>query len=814
MKRKLPTRAQVLETFRTLPVRIRTGLRDPATRRRWFRKGLIGFASFVGLLVFLFLVTWFGLLGDVPSKKELMAIRQPEASKIYSVDGRVLGKYYTKNRNTLKYEEIPQDFMAALVATEDERFWSHTGIDVRSWARVLVKGFILRQESAGGGSTLSQQLAKNLFPRKSYWMASMLINKFREWIVAVRLEEVYSKEDLLTFYINTVPFGEDIFGLDAAADRFFSKTADQLTMEECALLVGVLKATGYYNPKRYPDRAVGRRNVVLRQMMVNEVIDSLTYDSVRQIPLTLSYVRNTDSEGIALYFRNHLRPILLEWCANHLKANGEPYSLYTDGLRIHTTIDYGMQEYAEQSLKSLMPPLQERFDAQFNGWEKHQAPLDDAIHRSPRYLALQAAGLEEEAILDSLARPVEMKWWTWQGMRDTMASPLDSIRHLVKMLQASIVAVDPKDGSVLVWVGGDDARQFNIDYALTPRHPGSAFKPFVYATAIEQGVDPCSFYANRRLTYPEFENWSPGNSDGIYEGIFSLPGALARSINTIAAQLIFEAGIENVIEKSRLMGMRGEMKPVPSLALGTAEVTPLELASAYTTFLNKGVHRPYFFLTRIEDQDGNVLEEFKTPGGTTVFSPETVGIMNQMMANVVDRGTAAPLRYKDMAVKGALAGKTGTTQFHSDGWFVGMTPKLVAACWVGAFDRRISFQRMSEGQGSKTALPIWGDFIKRMQADTTYKAYFNSYWPQEYKWISDCPFEAEESELIELNVEPGEVRDSTYTGGRKFTLPPERLRAIRPFEADSTGQQPAEEPTRAELRKARREERKKEKEGK
>ena len=780
---------RMLEHVRALPRKIRDGLRDKATRRKWMKQAAIGFAALMGVLFLLFVGTWFGFFGDIPSNKELMAIRQPEASKIYSADGRILGKYYTKNRNTLKYDEIPQDYMAALVATEDERFWKHTGIDLRSWGRVIVKGLILRQESAGGGSTLSQQLAKNLFPRKKYWLASMLINKYREWIIAMKLERAYSKEDLLTFYINTVPFGEDIFGLDAAADRFFSKTADELTMEECALLVGLLKATGYYNPKRYPDRAIGRRNVVLRQMMVNGVIDSLTYDSVRQIPLTLSYARNTDSEGIALYFRNHLRPILLEWCANHTKPDGEPYNLYTDGLRIHTTIDYGMQAYAEQALKAHMPQLQEKFDAQFTTPEKFEAPIMDAVRRTARYAAMNAAGMDEEAILDSLARPVEMKWWTWNGARDTLASPLDSVTHMLKTLQGAVVAIDPRTGGVLVWVGGDDAQHFNIDYALTPRHPGSAFKPFVYAAAIEAGVDPCAFYANRRLTYPEFDNYSPGNADGIYTGIYSLPGALAKSINTIAVQLIFEAGIDNVVEKARKMGMTGEMQRIPSVALGTAEVTPLELASAYTTFLNKGVHKPYFFITRIEDQDGNVLEAFKTPAGATVFNPETVGIVTQMMANVVDRGTAAPVRYKEIGVKGAIAGKTGTTQFHSDGWFVGMTPKLIAVSWVGAFDRRISFQRMSEGMGSKTALPLWGDFITRMQADTTYRPYFNSYWPEEFKWINNCPFEAQESELIELGLQPGEVRDSTYLGSRKFTLPEERLRAIRPVVADSTVQQ-------------------------
>lgn len=758
----------------TLPRRLRDGIKDPKQRRLWFRQGVWSFIALLGFLLLLFVFTWMGLFGAVPNKKVLLSIRQPEASKIYSADGKLMGKYYTKNRNTLEFEQIPPAFMTSLIATEDSRFWTHEGIDLRSWMRVLVKRLIMGQESAGGGSTLSQQLAKNLFPRRDYWVVAMLINKYREFIIASRLEKVYSKEELLTFYINTVPFGENIFGLDAAADRYFSKTADQLTIEECALLVGLLKASSYYNPRNFPERAINRRNVVLKQMMVNGVIDSLTFDSLKTLPLNLSYQRNTDSEGIALYFRNHIRPILQAWCETHTKENGEPYNLYTDGLRIHTTIDFGMQQYAEEALKVHMMRLQELFDKQFKDWTPYEAPFKEAVERSPRYESLKASGLNDEAIMEKMSEPIPMKYWTWNGMVDTVASPLDSVRYYLKMLQGSVVAINPKTGGVMAWVGGNDAQQFNIDYVLTPRHPGSAFKPFLYATAIDEGMDVCTFYDNRLLTYNNFEGWTPGNADGIYEGIYSLPGALAKSINTIAVQLIFDVGVEDVIQRARKMGITGEMKPVPSLALGTAEVTLLELVSAYTTFLNKGVHRPYLYISRIEDQDGNVLEEFEPKGGAQVFAPETAGIMNQMLANVVDRGTAASLRWKDLGVVGALAGKTGTTQFHSDGVFVGMSPKFLAGAWVGCFDRRVSFNTLRDGQGGKTALPIWGEFVKRLQKDPAYKSYFNSYWPEEYKWVNDCPFTMEEGELYEILPEGAMPRDSTYRGPRKFVLKQER----------------------------------------
>src|SRR5687768_2939744 len=378
--------------------------RDTDWRKNWWKYSLYALGSIVLIFLLLFILTWAGAFGRIPSKQIVKAIRQPEASKIYSIDGKLMGKYYTKNRNTLAFAEIPPEFMTSLIATEDSRYWTHRGIDLRSWMRVFVKRIVLQQESAGGGSTLSQQLAKNLFPRRDYMFASMLINKYREWIVASRLENVYSKEELLTFYINTVPFGENIFGLDAAADRYFSKTADQLTIEESAMLVGLLKATSYYNPKNFPDRALRRRNVVLQQMAVNSVIDSTTLDSLTQLPLKLTYQRNTDSEGMGLYFRNQIRPVLLEWCQEHTKPNGEPYNLYTDGLRIFTTIDFGMQQYAEEAARTHLQKLQEVFDKQFIDWTPYMDAVNEAIERSPRYESMLKSGISKEEILKSFEK--------------------------------------------------------------------------------------------------------------------------------------------------------------------------------------------------------------------------------------------------------------------------------------------------------------------------------------------------------------------------------------------------------------------------
>src|SRR5688500_11768765 len=471
---------------------------------------------------------------------------------------------------------------------------------------------------------------------------------------------------------------------------------------------------------------------------------------------------------MGLYFRNQIRPVLLEWCQEHTKPNGEPYNLYTDGLRIFTTIDFGMQQYAEEAARTHLQKLQEVFDKQFIDWTPYMDAVNEAIERSPRYESMLKSGISKEEILKSFEKKIPMKWWSWEGMRDTIASPMDSVKHYLKILQGSLVAINPKTGGVMAWVGGNDAQTFNIDYVMTPRHPGSAFKPFLYATAIDQGIDPCTFYLNEQRTYTKYENWTPRNADHRYGGVYSLVGALAKSINTIAVQLIFDTGIETVIQKARRMGMKGEMKDVPSLALGTAEVTLMELVSAYTTFLNKGSYRPYLLITRIEDADGNVLDEYKTLPTTKVFSDSTVGIINQMMANVIDRGTAASLR-STYGIKGALAGKTGTTQFQSDGLFVGMSPKFLAGVWVGCFDRRVSFNSLRDGQGGKTALPIWGEFVKRLQADPAYnKTYFNAWWPDEYRGVNDCPFSADLSQLVELN--PASEGDSISNCPRRFVL--------------------------------------------
>ncbi|MFZ1677982.1 MAG: transglycosylase domain-containing protein [Saprospiraceae bacterium] len=759
----------------SLWTRFKVAIKDPKGRKRMFFYGLKGIGAIILLFVFLFLLTWAGLFGSIPNKKTLLSIRQPEASKIYSADGKLMGKYYTKNRNTLQFDQIPPEFMNSLIAVEDERFWTHHGIDFRSWMRVLVKRILLGQESAGGGSTLSQQLAKNLFPRKDFWAGSMLINKFREFIIASRLENAYTKEQLLTFYVNTVPFGENIYGLDAAADRYFSKTADTLAIEESALLVGLLKATSYFNPRNFPERAVQRRNVVLHQMEVNGMIDSLMYDSLSRIPLKLSYQRNTDSEGIALYFRNQLRPVLLDWCRAHTKPNGEPYNLYVDGLKIYTTIDFGMQQYAEEAVKNHVAELQSVFDKQFKDYKEYEAPLDDLMQRSSRYQAYIKEGYSEKDIRDSFDLKQKIKWWTSRGVKDTIASPMDSLKHDLRMLQGALVAINPKTGGVLAWVGGNDAQQFNIDYLITPRQPGSAFKPLLYATALEQGISPCSFYPNELHTYVvKNENWTPKNSNYQYGGFYSLNGALAHSVNTIAVQLIYDTGIDAVIQKARRMGIKGELPRVPSLALGTAEITLLDLVSAYSTFITRGNHRPYMLITRIEDADGTVLEEYKSQPTTSVFTEETVLMMDQLLASVVDGGMAGTLRYI-YGLKGALAGKTGTTQFQSDGLFVGMSPKFIAGTWVGCFDRRVSFNSLRDGQGSKTALPIWGEFVKKLQNDPEYKSWFTGYWPEEYQWVKDCPFTSDGSDLVELNTR---MAGDTITWPRRYVRRSDQNRGI------------------------------------
>lgn len=664
-----------------------------------------------------------GLFGRIPTRTELMNIRHPIASEIYGNDGTLLGKYFIENRSETEFDELTPFLVNALIATEDARFYSHHGIDYRSLLRVLVKSVMLMDRSSGGGSTITQQLAKNLYPRKKYPAASTLINKTREMILAARIEDVYDKDEILTLYLNTVPFGENVFGIGVATERFFNTHPSRITPEQAATLVGMLKATTYYSPRLHPERSKKRRNLVLDQMGKYHFITPVEADKIKARPLVLDYSRKTDIEGLAIYFRKHLKKDLEEWCAAHFREDGEPYNLFTDGLRIYTSIDPKLQAYAEQSVRDVLGELQNKFDDQLASWAAYYEPLEQATKRSRRYQNLKARGLDYKSIQASFSKKTPMQVYVDGRMKQVNMSPIDSIKHYLRMLQGALLVLDPKTGEVKAWVGGTDYRQFGIDYVTTPRQVGSTFKPFVYTAALEEGYDPCTYYDNERFSYPKYKDWSPRNANGEYGGSYSMSGALMNSVNTVSVQVLFDAGIEHVIDLAKRCGIESPIPEVPSIALGTAELNLLEMVSAYATLGNDGYRVDPVYIRRIEDEEGNILESFDQTSeidSEQVVSDTLTQEIIQMLEKVIDEGTARRLRFQ-YGFDFDIAGKTGTTQDHSDGWFIGITPGLVGGAWVGANDRRIHFQNLSDGQGARTALPIWGSFFTKLESDPVYR---------------------------------------------------------------------------------------------
>ncbi|PRY06391.1 penicillin-binding protein 1A [Pontibacter ummariensis] len=684
---------------------------------------------FLALCFFvIYLAVYMGLLGGVPSRHALKAIQNNTASEVYAAGGELLGRYYIQDRTNVRYEDISPVAVDALIATEDARFYQHSGVDVRSSSRVLIKSLLLQEES-GGGSTLSQQLAKNLYPRRDYGLFSTPMNKLREIVTAHKLEGIYSKKELLELYLNTVPMGGNIYGIERSARRFFNTSADSLKAEEAAVLIGMLKATTTYNPRLHPEAALRRRNVVLSQMAKYNYLSPAEADSLKGLPLALDYNYTTHHDGLAPYFREQLRQELAAWCSKQEKENGEPYNLYTDGLKIYTTIDAGMQVHAERAVCRKMAQLQERFDKHWKGrapWGKDEAVVQHAMQRSDRYRKMQQAGLPEEAILEAFKKPVSMSVFSWGGSTKKEMSPLDSLRHYARLLNTGLLAMEPQTGYVRAWVGGINHEAFKYDHVLSRRQVGSTFKPFVYAAALEKGIPPCTYFPNERRTYTDYQDWSPQNATGQYGGEYSMRGALAHSVNTISAQLIMETGVDRTVDMAHRLGIQSELPEVPSLALGTANLSLLEMVSAYASFANGGYRVPPVYVVKITDRKGKVLRQHGIhQQREKVLSRTNAAIMLQLLQGVVEEGSAARLR-AEYGLKMDIAGKTGTTQEHADGWFIGITPKLVTGVWVGAESPKVGFRSLELGQGSRTALPVWGDFMRRIAIDPAFPGYFYS----------------------------------------------------------------------------------------
>jgi penicillin-binding protein 1A len=695
------------------------------TKKNWIRFFIKSILA-LGVLFLIFIISiYFGLFGRVPTSKEVKLFRNMEASEVYSSDNVLLYRFDKENRLNIPFDSIPKHLVEALISSEDSRFYEHSGVDLKSLMRVIVKTVILRDKSSGGGSTISQQLVKNYFPRNSYWFLSTPINKFEEMVAAYKLENHFTKEQIVEFYFNTVPFGDTAFGIESAAQRFFSTSTSNLTIEQGAVLVGMLKATYTYNPIKFTEASKKRRDIVLNLMSQEKYISEKFKDSVTDLPLITKPKRLARHQGKAKYFTEYVRLIMNDWLENNRKSSGKKYDLYKDGLKIYTSLNYAMQQYAEKAVAKRLKILQYEFDRQWGDedpWKDAPIVLTNAIKNSDRYKTLKKAGLSEEKIQDSLNKPVKMKIFSHDGDRNVTMSPLDSIKNSLRFLHASFIALEPKTGHIKAYVGGIDENYFQYDHVTTKRQVGSSFKPFVYAAAIENGISPCEMYPNVLIKYPQYEDWEPKNSDYIYGGEFSVWGALAASVNTVTVQLMEKVGLTKIINLAKNMGIETELPAVPSLSLGTAELSLLEMARAYTTFPNYGKPMYEVILLKIVDRDDISLNIAPVKESKNVFSEKTGEIMVEMLKRVVFQGIAAPIRY-DFQLFGDIGGKTGTSQNQADGWFIGFTSNLVVGAWVGAENPAIHFKTMELGQASHTALPINGEFLRMLNKDDSFQYY-------------------------------------------------------------------------------------------
>jgi len=697
-----------------------------------------------GLLLFFLFASW-GLFGSMPSFEDLENPDSNLATEIISSDGVVLGKYFEKNRSQLKYSDLPKSLVQALVATEDERFYEHSGIDGRGTLRAIVS-----LGTSGGASTLTQQLAKQLFHGEgSKFLPFRIVQKVKEWIIAIRLERQYTKSEIIAMYCNVYDFGNYSVGVSSAAQTYFSKAPKDLTIDESAILVGMFKNSGLYNPVKNPQGVKNRRNVVLSQMEKGGIITDDQKVKLQALPITLHFKLESHREGTATYFREYLRDYMKKWVEENKKADGSDYNIYKDGLKIYTTIDSRMQLHAEEAVAKHMANLQEQFfieaktnkNAPFVNISQAETDriMKQAMKSSYRWTVLAEQDKSEEEIIKTFSEKVEMTVFTWKGERDTIMTPLDSIRYYKHFLQSGLMAMEPQTGSIKAWVGGINYKYFQYDHVgQGARQVGSTFKPFVYATAIEQlGMSPCDTILDgpfmiRKGRHHVTEDWEPRNSDNRYRGMVTLKQGLANSINTISAKLIDKTGPEAVVELTHKLGVKSEIPIQPSIALGAVDITVEDMVAAYGTFANQGVYIKPQFITRIEDKSGVVIYE-PIPESHDVLNKDIAFAVIKLLEGVTEGGSGARLRtqgggsgdnrwtgYPYMFTN-PIAGKTGTTQNQSDGWFMGMVPNLVTGVWVGCEDRSARFKSLTYGQGATAALPVWAYFMKLCYADENLK---------------------------------------------------------------------------------------------
>ncbi|MBU2946859.1 transglycosylase domain-containing protein [Zobellia uliginosa] len=681
-------------------------------------------ALVVFFFVFIISIYW-GAWGKIPGKEELSDFQYQRASEVYTADSVLIGKFYLYDRQPIVFEAIPEHVLNALVAIEDERFYEHTGIDYQSLGRVAIKTVLMQDQSAGGGSTLTQQLAKNLYPRRDRKKANIVVDKIKEMFIASRLEDIYTKDEILTNYLNTVSFGDNTFGIESASLKFFNKQAKDLTVEQGAVLVGMLKATYGYNPRIFPEKSLNRRNLVLLAMANNDYISPEQKDSLTHIPAKLDYRDFDNNSGLAPYFREEVRKQLLKW-NDKQKEEGNEYNIYTSGLKVYTTLDYNMQFWAEEAMQDHMKTLQNSFEKSYGKnapWKTNKKLIEKVVKNSDVYRKLKKQGMEHQQIMDSLSVKKQLVLTDWGGEKTIQGSSIDSITHYMKFLNTGSLGLDPKTGAVKTWIGGVDFEHFKYDHvAQSKRQVGSTFKPIVYTTALETGTPPCTYFSAEEVEYENLKGWTPSNSgkkDETYLN-YSMEEALSHSVNTVAVKVLEKAGIPNVITMAKNMGIFSKLPEQPSLALGTGEIYLNELAGAYAGYVNKGKAVLPYLIEKITDRKDSVLTKFEPKRArTTAFSEETRQIMVEMMKGTINRGTASRIRttYK---LNNAIAGKTGSTQNNKDAWFVAIMPKLVHVTWVGLDNHEIGFRSTSLGQGASAALPIFAKWMQEMNKHPSY----------------------------------------------------------------------------------------------
>jgi len=701
---------------------------------------------FTGVLsiALIVMLTTYGVFGALPTFEEIENPKSNVATVILSSDGETLGKFYRDNRTHTEYKDLSPHLVNALVATEDERYYWHSGIDIEAIIRAVVK---LGKD--GGGSTITQQLAKQLYNEPARGLPERIKQKFGEWVTSVRLERQYTKQEIIAMYLNVVDFIYNADGIHSASAIYFDRSPDSLSLEEAAVFVGMLKNPTKYNPKINMEMMVDRRNVVYFQMKRNKILNQEAYDTLVQRPIELRYTRQSHRDGIAPYFREYLRLYLAQWIKDHPKPDGESYNIYTDGLKIYTTIDSRMQRYAEEAVNEHMSNLQSVFfkleknrsQAPFHGLTNGAIEdiIGGAMRRTQRFRRMRSQDLSMDSILAVFNTPRKMSVFAWGGDIDTVMSPWDSIRYYKHFYQSGLMSVEPQTGFVKAWVGGIDYRHFQYDHVRQgKRQVGSLFKPFVYATAIRQkGYSPC-FEVPNVITCIEkgkmnlLKDWCPKNSDNKYGGTYNLRTALANSINTVTTFLMKQVGPIPVIRLLNEMGIDDEIPEQPSIALGTVDISVYDMVGAYTTFANKGVYTEPIFITRIEDRNGVVLQEF-SPQTNEVMSEQDAYLVVDLLKGVSTQGTGSRLRLQygsypydvvtgfPWAFKNPIAGKTGTTQNNSDGWFMGMVPNLITGVWGGCEDRSAHFASTTYGQGATVSLPVWALYMQKCYADKNLK---------------------------------------------------------------------------------------------